>query len=50
MSDLLWPGDERAGAVFCDAAIVEAMVAVEDAWLHALVVHGVAPALSLIHI
>ncbi|WP_293785110.1 lyase family protein [uncultured Aeromicrobium sp.] len=44
MSDLLWPGDERAGAVFCDAAIVEAMVAVEDAWLHALVVHGVAPA------
>ncbi|RLV57432.1 3-carboxy-cis,cis-muconate cycloisomerase [Aeromicrobium phragmitis] len=44
MSNLLWPGDERAGRVFSDAAVVEAMVAVEDAWLWALVGTGVAPA------
>lgn len=44
MTDLLWPGDERAERVFSDAAIVEAMVAVEDAWLRALVANGVAPA------
>ncbi|MFD1858388.1 3-carboxy-cis,cis-muconate cycloisomerase [Aeromicrobium camelliae] len=44
MTDLLWPGDERAERVFSDPAIVEAMVAVEDAWLGALVANGVAPA------
>ncbi|MBW6434524.1 3-carboxy-cis,cis-muconate cycloisomerase [Actinoplanes hulinensis] len=42
MSDLLWPGDERAGDLFTDAAVCEAMVRVEAAWLAALVLHGVA--------
>jgi 3-carboxy-cis,cis-muconate cycloisomerase len=35
MSDLLWPGDHRAGEVFSDATFVEAMVRVEQAWLTA---------------
>jgi len=44
MSDLLWPGDERAGELCTDAAVLSAMVEVEAAWLGALVAHGVAPA------
>jgi 3-carboxy-cis,cis-muconate cycloisomerase len=44
MSDLLWPGDERAGELCTDTAVLRAMVAVEAAWLDALVTHGVAPA------
>ena len=43
MSDLLWPGDERAGDVLTDADVLAGMVAVEAAWLRALVAHGVAP-------
>jgi 3-carboxy-cis,cis-muconate cycloisomerase len=43
MSDLLWPGDERAGDLCTDAAVLSAMVTVEAAWLRALVSHGVAP-------
>ncbi|MEQ6901477.1 lyase family protein [Nocardioides sp. YIM 152588] len=43
MSTLLWPGDHRAGSLMSDAALVEAMVAVEQAWLDALVATGVAP-------
>ncbi len=43
MTDLLWPGDERAGDLFTDAALVRAMVAVEQAWLSALVEAGIAP-------
>jgi 3-carboxy-cis,cis-muconate cycloisomerase len=43
MTDLLWPGDERAGDLFTDAAILRAMVAVEQAWLSALVEAGIAP-------
>jgi 3-carboxy-cis,cis-muconate cycloisomerase len=35
MTDLLWPGDARAGDLFTDAAVVEAMVRVESAWLAA---------------
>jgi len=35
MADLLWPGDERAGDLFSDAALLEAMVDVESAWLAA---------------
>ncbi|MDR7255104.1 3-carboxy-cis,cis-muconate cycloisomerase [Nocardioides sp. BE266] len=31
MSDLLWPGDRRAGSLFTDEAFVRAMVAVESA-------------------
>ena len=43
MADLLWPGDERAGDLFSDAALLKAMVDVESAWLAALVSAGVAP-------
>jgi 3-carboxy-cis,cis-muconate cycloisomerase len=44
MSDLLWPGDERAGRLMTDSALLRAMVAVESAWLAALVGLGVAEA------
>jgi 3-carboxy-cis,cis-muconate cycloisomerase len=43
MADLLWPGDERAGDLFSDAALLGAMVDVESAWLAALVSAGIAP-------
>ncbi len=36
MSSLLWPGDERAGDLMSDAAVLRALVAVEAAWLAAL--------------
>ncbi|GIF09216.1 lyase family protein [Actinoplanes siamensis] len=42
MSDLLWPGDHRAGDLFTDAAVVAAMIRVEHAWLTALAELGVA--------
>ncbi|SDT45398.1 lyase family protein [Actinoplanes derwentensis] len=42
MTDLLWPGDDRAGDIFTDAAVLAAMVRAEAAWLDALVRHGVA--------
>lgn len=44
MSDLFWPGDERAGALLSDQALLDAMIMVEDGWLAALVDAGVAPA------
>lgn len=44
MTDLLWPGDHRAGQIFSDAAYLAAMVRVENAWLGVLVDAGVAPA------
>ncbi|MFC4785692.1 lyase family protein [Nocardioides sp. MAHUQ-72] len=44
MTDLFWPGDERAGDLFSDAELLAAMVAVEEAWLDVLVGTGVAPA------
>jgi 3-carboxy-cis,cis-muconate cycloisomerase len=37
MSDLLWPGDDRAGDLCSDASVLTAMVRVESAWLAALV-------------
>lgn len=40
---LLWPGDHRAGDVLSDAAILRALVRVEDAWLQVLVDVGAAP-------
>ncbi|MCV7442109.1 3-carboxy-cis,cis-muconate cycloisomerase [Mycobacterium paraense] len=43
MTNLLWPGDQRAGAHMTDAALLEAMVAVESAWLAALAAAGLAP-------
>jgi 3-carboxy-cis,cis-muconate cycloisomerase len=44
MADLFWPGDERAGALLSEESFLAAMVAVEAAWLDALVAGGVAPA------
>ena len=35
MSGLFWPGDHRAGELFTDRAFLEAMVAVEAAWVDA---------------
>ena len=46
MTDLFWPGDERAGELMSEATLLEAMVQVENAWLDALVTSGLAPALS----
>jgi 3-carboxy-cis,cis-muconate cycloisomerase len=43
MTDLFWPGDQRAGALMSDAAFLDAMVAVEQAWLDGLVAAGIAP-------
>ncbi len=44
MSALLWPGDDRAGDLMSDAAVLAAMVEVEQAWLASLVASGIAPA------
>ncbi|MDX6235152.1 MAG: 3-carboxy-cis,cis-muconate cycloisomerase, partial [Nocardioidaceae bacterium] len=46
MTDLFWPGDERAGELMSEATLLDAMVQVENAWLDALVVTGLAPSLS----
>jgi 3-carboxy-cis,cis-muconate cycloisomerase len=43
MTNLLWPGDQRAGELMSDAALLASMVAVESAWLEALVAAGLAP-------
>ena len=43
MTDLFWPGDHLAGALMSDAAFLDALVAVEQAWLEGLVVAGIAP-------
>jgi 3-carboxy-cis,cis-muconate cycloisomerase len=43
VSDLFWPGDERAGPLLSGAAWLSAMEAVEAAWLSALVHAGIAP-------
>jgi len=50
MADLLWPGDERAGDLFSDGALLKAMVDVEGAWLAALVSAGVAPSSADAHL
>ncbi|QLL09416.1 lyase family protein [Mycobacterium vicinigordonae] len=44
MTNLLWPGDERAGDLLTDQMLMRSMVRVESAWLDALVGAGVAPA------
>ncbi|MFP5020767.1 lyase family protein [Pseudonocardia phyllosphaerae] len=44
MTSLWWPGDHRAGDLLTDDALFGALVAVEQAWLDALVGTGVAPA------
>ncbi|MET0899868.1 MAG: 3-carboxy-cis,cis-muconate cycloisomerase [Mycobacterium sp.] len=43
MADLFWPGDHRAGDLMSDAALLAALVAVENAWLSVLVDAAVAP-------
>jgi 3-carboxy-cis,cis-muconate cycloisomerase len=43
MTDLFWPGDERAGTLMSEVSLLEAMVTVETAWLAALVGSGLAP-------
>ena len=40
MTDLLWPGDERAGGLCSDAAVLAALVRVEAAWSTAQHEHG----------
>ncbi|MDM4141353.1 MULTISPECIES: lyase family protein [Mycobacterium] len=44
MTNLLWPGDQRAGEHMTDEALLKAMLATESAWLSALVTAGLAPA------
>lgn len=44
MTDLLWPGDHRAGDLMSDQVFFDAMVAIENAWLYLLVDIGPAPA------
>ena len=43
MTNLLWPGDERAGEHMTDQELLQFMVAVESAWLDALAAAGLAP-------
>jgi 3-carboxy-cis,cis-muconate cycloisomerase len=43
MTNFLWPGDGRAGDLMTDQALLQSMVAVESAWLKALVDAGLAP-------
>jgi 3-carboxy-cis,cis-muconate cycloisomerase len=43
MTNLLWPGDQRAGEHMTDRALLAAMVAVESAWLDALAAARLAP-------
>ena len=43
MTNLLWPGDERAGEHMTDQALLRSMVTVESAWLAALSTAGLAP-------
>ncbi len=43
-ASLWWPGDHRAGDLCSDAALLAALVSVEQAWLDTLVGAGVAPA------
>lgn len=47
MTNLLWPGDHRAGELMTDRAMLASMVAVESAWLTALAGAGLAPAADL---
>lgn len=44
MSNLLWPGDHRAGEHMSDESLLGSMIAAECAWLDALAAAGLAPA------
>lgn len=48
MSALLWPGDHRAGERLSDAAVVQAMLEVETAWLAELAEAGAVPAVAAV--
>jgi 3-carboxy-cis,cis-muconate cycloisomerase len=41
---MFWPGDQLAGELMSDTAFLQAMLAVEQAWLDGLVEAGIAPA------
>jgi len=43
VTNLLWPGDQRAGEHMSDQALLQSMLAVESAWLGALGTAGLAP-------
>jgi 3-carboxy-cis,cis-muconate cycloisomerase len=43
VTDFFWPGDHRAGELFSEETFLEALTAVEVAWLDTLVEAGVAP-------
>ena len=43
MTDLFWPGDERAGDLFSPVGFLEAMVRVEAVWLETMVAAGLFP-------
>jgi 3-carboxy-cis,cis-muconate cycloisomerase len=43
MTNLLWPGDQRAGQLMTDQALLASMVEVESAWLDSLAAAGLAP-------
>jgi 3-carboxy-cis,cis-muconate cycloisomerase len=43
MTDFFWPGDHRAEELFSEETLLEALTAVEVAWLDTLVAAGVAP-------
>jgi 3-carboxy-cis,cis-muconate cycloisomerase len=43
MTNLLWPGDQRAGELMTDQALLASMVAAESAWLNSLAAAGLAP-------
>src|SRR5512144_1353648 len=44
VTDLFWPGDERASSLMTGEALLSAMVEVEEAWLAVLAGAGIAPA------
>ncbi|MFW0794406.1 lyase family protein [Gordonia sp. CPCC 205515] len=43
MTDILWPGDQHAGDLFTDTAVLDAMIALEAAWSSGLTKAGIAP-------
>lgn len=47
MTDLWWPGDERAGDVLTEGALLDALIEVEQAWLSALAALDLAPRADL---
>ena len=47
MADLLWPGDQRAGSCCTDAAVLDAMLWIELAWLDVLAEFKVLPTEAL---